>query len=711
MLLFVCPHVAADEKRITIPRIHVPPVIDGHLAADEWAEAARLWLAYQTQPGDNTPASERTEVLLAYDRDHLYVAIRAFDSSPEDVRARVARRDDIAGDDFVTLYLDTHNDRRRAYVFSFNPFGIQSDGIYIEGTAVGRNWDDNVNRTWDGVLTSRGAPGPDGYVVEAAIPFKTLRYQPASTQQWGLHVERWVARKAERISWRPISRQAASLLTQMGTLEGLTGIGGGLALDVIPSLTAAISDDRRSGGARNDTTLAPGLTVNWAATAATTVSATLRPDFSQIEADVPQIEVNQRFPLLYPEKRPFFLEGDQFFRSPGALNFLTTRQIVDPDWGAKLTTKAGRHTVAALAAGDAAPGARVAPGSPGHGDTATLAVARYQRDLLGNSTAGAFLTNWRFGGDASTVAAIDGQFRMPLQTVGYQLARSVTTAGDARSTGDATYVWYDFAGRHWRLFVNDLRLSGDYRNEAAFVRRTGIRMNSVNVGYEFQGDDTWWVRVRPFVVSRFQRTGGGLLDESFVDPGVDVLLARDISIYAYGSFRRDAFQGREFDSRAGTLRYTISAFRTIGFSGTVQLGEGVHFDPVRPQVGRLLNTSATVTYRPDTRLNSELLYLENRLREPDAGPTLVHQRVVRNRTNYQFTAAHAARAILEYNTLSRRASVSLLYTFSPQPNTAVFAGFGDVRLNGLDPVSREVAPGFHRERRAVFFKLSHTFRR
>jgi Domain of unknown function (DUF5916) len=217
---------------------------------------------------------------------------------------------------------------------------------------AGRNFDNNINRTWDGLLTSKGQVTDTGYTIEAAIPFTTLSYGGGTTPRWGLHVQRWIARKAENISWRPVSREASSLLTQMGSLVGLQDIGGGPKIDAIPSLTSALTSQRGPvGGLAHATDLDPGITVNWAVTPNTTVIVAANPDFSQIEADVPQIEVNQRFPLTYPEKRPFFLEGDQYFRSPGALGFLTSRQIVDPDWGAKLTTKTGRNTLAIMMAG------------------------------------------------------------------------------------------------------------------------------------------------------------------------------------------------------------------------------------------------------------------------------------------------------------------------------------------------------------------------
>jgi len=171
----------ATVSHITAAPLARPPVIDGVLGDDEWGASAPVSLLFQTQPGDNAAPSEQTEFRVCFDRDQLYVAIRAWDSGPGGVRGRVARRDDIGADDYVTLQLDTYDDRRRAYVFSFNPLGIQSDGLYNERVSTGRNFDANIDRTWDGVLTSKGAITDDGFVVEAAIPFKSLRLRVERT--------------------------------------------------------------------------------------------------------------------------------------------------------------------------------------------------------------------------------------------------------------------------------------------------------------------------------------------------------------------------------------------------------------------------------------------------------------------------------------------------------------------------------------------------
>jgi hypothetical protein len=442
------------------------------------------------------------------------------------------------------------------------------------------------------------------------------------------------------------------------------------------------------------------------------LSGTANPDFSQIEADVPQIDVNQRFPLFYPEKRPFFLEGDQYFRSPGALTFVNTRQMVDPDWGIKLAGKSGRQSVGLLASSDRAPGERAAPGSVGFGDDALVGIARYQRDLFRNSTWGGFATTRRFAGSSNTVLATDGQLRAKVSVVGFQLARSWTrdAAGDMRQ-GSATYVWYEWQGRHLRIFVNDQRLSEDYAALTGFVRRTGFRANSANLGWEFQpSKPRWWVKVRPFIVVKRLVTSAGLLDESYVDPGFDLTLARNVTFYVYHSFHTDSFGGREYGYDFNVIDSEVKPFKRVGLAWRLQWGEGVNFDPARTQVGDALDWRFTLSFKPDARLHAEALWLKSRLLARPTGERLFNQDIARLRTAFQFTRDHGARFIGEYDTRARRVSLSLLYSYTPRPNTAVYVGYGDLLYEGLDPIDLTTRPGWNRLRQQLFLKLSYGFR-
>ena len=675
-----------------------------------------MTLDHQVFPGVDLPATERTEVFITHDAEYLYVAMRALDREPAAIRGRVVRRDALEGEDYVRLYLDTFNDRRRAYVLTFNPLGIQADGLYNEGTTTGRNFDGNIDATWDGVFTSAGTIDEGGYVVEAAIPFRTLRFSGHQGRIWGLHVQRWIARKGERTSWRPVSREASSLLTLMGTLTGLDAIRTTRPLDLIPTFVGAVAEmPDASGRLAGDRTAEAGLTGTWLVTPNTSIGGTVNPDFSQVEADVPQVDVNQRFPLFYAEKRPFFLEGGQFFRSPGALTFVNTRQIVAPDWGLKVTGKAGANTFAALVTADAAPGSGRVPGDPDNGRQARFAIGRYQRDLGANSTVGAFITSRDFGRTSNRVLAVDGQVRLNLQTVGYQvgISRSVNTEG--RTTdGHASYVWYDFVGRHWRLFVNDTRLSAGYQTNSGFLRRNGYRSNQVTAGYEFQAPEgAWWVDARPFIVARHATNVAGRLDEAYFDPGLSVTFARNVSLYTYVSTRRDFFADRSLAATSYTATVKVAASRAWNIDTTMKIGQGANFDPSRPVVGRLFDISFTGTVTPTDRLSQAFIYLRSRLTDRDRGGELFDQQILRSRTSLQFTRDHAFRTIAEFNDLSRRLSLSLLYSYTPRPNTAIYVGYDDLYS---DATSHADAPhdrstrSFDRLRRTFFVKLGFGWR-
>lgn len=707
------------QRDVPLGKLTAVPGIDGVMSEGEWKGAARVELGFQVQPGDNAPPSEATEVSLASDREHLYLAFHAFDSNPSAVRARVTRRDDVYNDDYVAVYLDTYDDRRRAYVLYFNPLGIQADGI-ITGGNLATTGGEVEDLTWDGIYTSKGAITKDGYIVEAAIPFKSLRFQAGKGKRWGLHIGRFVARKAERIYWQPISRDRSELLAQMGTVSGLDDVYTGRTLDLIPTLTASINGEREAfplmpSGARLNSVnrLEPGLTATYTITPNLTLSAAINPDFSQIEADVPQIDVNQRFPLFFPERRPFFLEGAETFSSPGLLTFVNTRQIVDPDWGVKLTGKIGKNTIGILSASDRAPGfQRLQPTSLDFGKNAQFNILRYQRDILRNSRVGAFFTDHRFAGTTNTVAAVDGQilFR-DVNTIGFQFghSRSRGTDGNMRG-GVATYAWYEHRGRHWRVLLRDNKITSDYRAQAGFVRRTGFHLNSGNFGYEFQKEKSWWVNVRPFTVVRYLRTDAGFVDESYIDPGAAIKLARGIDLYIYHSFHKDSFAGRTFPYQFDVAYYTVNTFKRITFDGFIQFGEGVNFDPRNPALGKRVWQSHTVTFKPDNRLNTQLLYLSDRIMDRGGSGRLLRQDIIRSRTIYQFTRNNAIRVILDYDTARRQTGVSFLYAYTPRPNTALYIGYNDLLFNGIDPLDNTRAQGIFRQRRTLFTKLSYNFR-
>src|SRR2546421_2989578 len=350
-------------KPIQVPRFDKPPLIDGKLDDEVWKQAVTLKDFIQTHPGDNAPPSRQTVSMIGYDSKQLYFAFHCYDE-PDKVRATVAHRDDVFGEDNVRVFLDTFNDQRRAYVLGWNPLGVQQDGIMTEGS--GQDFSVDI------VMESKGVITTDGWTLEVAIPFKSLRYEAGKGKLWGIHIWRNIDRfNDEMDSWVPISRHISSQLVQEGHITGLENISTARTLEVIPSVTVSETGKRVNALtlaqlAANPALLDPGRTLNeplkfdlgvtakYSLTPTITLDLAINPDFAQVEADQTVVTANQRFPIFFEEKRPFFLEGIDIFNTP--LQAVHTRAIVDPDLAVKLSGKRGKNTFGILMATDNAPG-------------------------------------------------------------------------------------------------------------------------------------------------------------------------------------------------------------------------------------------------------------------------------------------------------------------------------------------------------------------
>lgn len=460
-------------------------LLDGRIDEPAWQGAPVVPINYQIQPGDNVPASEPTEVRLLYTDRALWIGIRAWVTEPTSLRARVGRRDDIATDDHILISLDTDSARQRAFRFQVNPLGIQADALYT--TAGGDDY------SWDGVFSSRGRVTADGYMIELSIPFQTLRFTTAPSMTWGLQIERWIPHRAERTSWTPISRDNASVLGQMGTITGLSGITRSHGLDITPAVTAAVGQERPTAavGLARASRRDLGVTTVYGVTSGMALSATINPDFSQVEADDPQVTVNQRFNISFAEKRPFFLEGAEYFQStvPSGLRLLDTRSIVAPDWGVKLTGRVGRNALGFLAASDAAP----------TGDNALIGAARYQRDLFADSALGLSVVSRKDNGRTNTVGSGELRFRWrKVTTLGLQAAASSPEQMQSTITGRAYRLASTTRGRAWRIFLWDEFVSSTFEARSGAVpvsAPTGGSRHVTSVRPDGQAPDARWSHI------------------------------------------------------------------------------------------------------------------------------------------------------------------------------------------------------------------------
>src|SRR5713101_8037087 len=376
----------ARQLDVRVPRIETSAQIDGVLDEPVWRQAALLTGFSQYRPVDGRPAADSTQVLVWYSPDAIYFGIRAYESHGAVVRATLADRDNIDADDRVVLLLDTYADHRRALLFAVNPLGVQEDGVWSDGVEAaaggpqaGGRFDATIDLNPDFVYESRGRLTGFGYEVEIRIPFKSLRYQSADPQTWGIQIDRVTQHSGYEDTWTPAVRASASFLIQSGKLVGLTGLHRGLVMDVTPEFTTKVNGTPRATDYLYTAEPDVGGTLRWGVTENLSLNATANPDFSQVEADVGQVTANARFPLFFPEKRPFFLEGLEQYDSPNRLIY--TRRVVQPVAGAKLEGKVGGTNVAYLGAVDNSDQSAT-------GDNPIYNVLRVRRDLGASSTTG-----------------------------------------------------------------------------------------------------------------------------------------------------------------------------------------------------------------------------------------------------------------------------------------------------------------------------------
>lgn len=725
-LLLVAAHASAQSAAVKPGRLTAPPAIDGRLDDEVWQHAARVTTFHQVQPGDNTSPSQPTELLIGYDKRALYLAFRARDASPH-VRATVARRDAIAEDDVVGVYLDTYQDRRRAYYLFFNPYGIQADGIYTEGRS-------DPDLTVDLVMDSKGTVDATGYTVEVSIPFASLRYQAGDAALWGLHVQRFIRRdRNEQISWMPLSRSRSSLLDQAGQLGPFIDAGEGRPLEITPTGVLTQSTTRTSEG-RGDPE--PGVTVNFGITPTMNASFAANPDFAQVEADQLVLTVNQRFPIFYDEKRPFFLEGIDAFQTP--INLLHTRTIVDPDYAVKMTGKHGRTTAGALVAADGA----------------LKSALRVKHDIGHDSIVGGLATSFEEGGVFGRVVSADARIRLTDQTVfTSQLAgtfadaafRDPVTGGTRQRQGSGLGYFAKFERRSRRSLtaVTWQGLSPDYRADLGFNRR--VNNNSVSVQTTYNSEPKPDASLLSFLLTNItfvQWDWQGRADFIYVYPQAQLNFRRQTYVRALafrdyerifeeefgatrGAGRTGAFIGDSERStswegvvlQAGTApSEAISVGAAVSRSWDVfdyDFGAGARYPRVSPAAlidprapldpGPATSTSVggDITWRPIDALRTSLNVSHNTLVRNDNGRTAYAAALISARTTYQFTRFAFIRLRTDWDSAAAVLRGQYLLGWTPNPGTAVYVGYND---------AADTTPRYQRSQRTVFVKVSYLYR-
>ena len=652
---------------LTIPVIDRPPELadfEGMAPSAEMQAKMTMVTGFlQRVPDNGASASQRTEVYIAYDDRNLYAIFLAFDDEPDLVRANLSPRENVEDDDTVGILIDTFNDQRTGYAFRSTPLGVQWDGRWIEVTKT-----PGFDSSYEAVWSTEGQRTDSGYMVRMAVPLRTLRFPETGEQVWRIMFERQIPRLSEQAHWPAYSNTIQGRLNQAASLTGIRNVSPGRNIQVIPFAFVRdydVLDPNASGGPgfNQQTEDEFGLDAKFVFNDSLVLDATLNPDFSQVESDQPQVTVNERFEVRFPERRPFFLENSDFFQTEAALVF--TRRIVDPQAGLRFTGKQGDWGIGTMIMDDEAPGQNRQAGDPLAGESADIGILRVFRDISEQSRVGFLHTGRDFGNRSNQVTSLDSRFKLNDNwTTDIQYVESDTREqnGD-QLTGTQQNLRLDRSGRHVSVHAHYIDTAEGFRTDLGFLSRhyqPDTDGTHVRARYTFWPEassvNSWGPTL--YVAHLDDQQGTRIFTE--VRPDLNWTWDGDTSLtVALDSqnerLRPQDFPGlvtdRSYDSETWSINFESQAFSKIGFSAQLEAGTAINLVPefgMQPELADTQSAELELLWRPIDRLRLDTTYLYTNLDDRGGGGEIFSNEIFRTRWNYQFTKELSLRFIAQY---------------------------------------------------------------
>jgi hypothetical protein len=712
MLLVFTEAVGAVVK---VPKADTPPVIDGKLDDTAWQQAAVFTDFKTLKPDFGLPPSEKTEAYLIYDHENLYLGFRCYDREPEKIKATVTSRDNTGNDDWIAFCLDTFNDELSACFFMVNPLGIQNDGTL--------NSDADPDVTLDMIWSSAGMLTPDGYTAELAIPFKSLRYPAQETLVMGFKIARNLSRKSEEVDFPEYRPEKGAALAQFQKIA-LTGLPSNRLVEILPATTVSQKHAQQNGAMRNFGTVDDlSLTAKLGVTSELVLDATYNPDFSQVETDAGQIDVNLRSALFYPEKRSFFMEGQERFAFGANLEdtplgaVVHTRTIVDPKVGLKLTGKiCSNNIISAIYAQDEFPGKVAADDGEETlaNRIAHFSIARYIRRLTKDSFIGGFYTSRQLGGSYNHVTGTDGRLRLSRHSFweyhGFTSFTKDQNAAD-RVDGSALAAMYVFNSRRFYLTAGINDISKDFYTDVGYLTRTGVTMIPIYAQYSFYLSSGWLQRIEPYYWARHGRDKYSERNESFNVFSVRFVMPRQTFVNISGWLANEVFGDERFSRNAVRLEAETQILKQLALECDIRKGKYIYYDPVNPYQGQGTRAYLSVLFQPTGNISSGLEISYADFHRDDNGNKIYEVTIYRNRTVLQLNKYLFLRGVVEYNIFYNRMNADFLISFTYIPGTVIYLGYGSVyeKVRWQD---REYVPAedYLMTQKNLFFKASYLWR-
>ena len=723
----------SEKNPYIVPFVTTPVEVDAVLDEDVWKKAVKIDANIEVRPGENIEAPVKTEVYIAYDMTHVYVAFMAYDPDPSQIRAHVCDRDDIWNDDWILILFDTFNDRRQSYDFFCNPYGIQADEIE-SGDGGGQ---------WDAIWDSDGRITDQGYIVEMAIPFNVLRFQPGKEDQiWSFDAVRSYPRNVRHhIGAFPRDRSNNCYLCQAELLFGFSEAIPGKNIEIDPTFSIGYSQERENETSgpleEKNKQFDPGLTARWGLATNTTMSVALNPDFSQVEADAAQMDINRQFPLYYNERRPFFLEGVETFHGGGSTDFVHTRSLADPDWGVKLIGKSGKNTIGFFSVRD-----KVTPlNFPGaeSGDNTTLSkqstgtVLRYKRNILKSSNIGFFLTDREGSNYFNRLAGLDGrikftstdQIRFEIYETSTEYPGEVAEEFEQPSGefGGTSYnIHYSRNTRKYEFGLDHCSISPDSRVDLGFETQAGYHENELWGGYKWQNDGNHWYTWLSLYSGYEHYTD---YNDKLLNRMYWVTFNYNGPLQSYFGFspglKKEKYDNKYFDLNVVNFWSGLKPNGSYELNLNGNLGDCIDYDNSNP--GKVVSISPSYEQHIGDHLIVEVRHNFQRL-TIDEG-RLFTANVSNVGLKYQFNKRTFLRTILQYSDydrnleyyddddvdpVSRNFFTQILFSYKINPQTVFFLGYSDNYGNrNIRDDQNNLDNSLIQKNRAIFTKIGYAW--
>jgi hypothetical protein len=701
---------------LTSHLLQEPPVIDGVLDDEAWHEApgeTGEWLSYNPLHGEKIP--QTTKIWIAHDSNYLYFAFQCDDPDPSRIKTSITRRDNIWADDWVGISLDALGTGQYSYHLMVNPSGVQLDML----NSVSGGEDQSPDYVWD----SAGRTNDQGYAVELRVPLQTIRFRGGSDVRMGILFWRRVSRTGVSVAWPPL--EPGKWVFDKHAQLSFVDLKPRLTREIIPSSTYVRTQrrDAPSQWASADDEGDFGISGKYGVSSTVTLDATLNPDFSQVESDAFQVEVNQRFPIFFSEKRPFFMEGAGIFTLAGQGNdnslqaAVHTRRIVDPVFGAKVTGTLGRWAFGTLSALDQSAGRNLPEGHIDAGKDKMYNIARAQYSLGPSDYVGGIAIDTEFAGGFNRVVGADITKRLSStqRVSGFALASSSRDphAPDSRS-GVGAQAGYEYSTRKLVVLGFGEHYDRDFQMDTSFINRVGITSAWGYAEYSFypQKTKSWLLRISPFSFTQGGRDRNAGGNELLQVTGARFRMSRQgfIRIDRFDGFERWA--GQRFDRVRYRFMGNVQLYRWLSLDGQYFAGDAVYYDETDPFQGRSREGRIGFTFQPSGRLSETFSYRRITFDRKATGERVYDVDILYSRTTYQFSRQFFLRAILQYDSSRYRVLTDFLSSYELRPGTVVYAGYGSlIEKRGFE--DGEWIPGrgdYETSQRGLFFKASYLYR-